>query len=172
MPTGEGIIELRVDPVDSMLRPLDMAVSDRPSGSGGAALSSRLRGRAVSERMANECKQMLAAKGMEADIRLEYDDTARQAGAPCRSSESIGRSVAEALLTDLATGATVDRHLADQIVLFASLVKGTSRFRIPSLTDHVETDLWLCEEMLGSKGHVEDGLMTVEGVGFHHRGGR
>ena len=111
--------------------------------------------------MANACKEMLTAKGIEADIRLEYDDTARQAGAalavfaeadgvivgadragaPRRSSESIGRSVAEALLADLAAGATVDRHLADQIVLFASLTRGTSRFRIPSLTDHVETNL-------------------------------
>jgi RNA 3'-terminal phosphate cyclase (ATP) len=51
---------------------------------------------------------------------------ADRAGAVRRSSEAIGRFVAEMLLADLATGATVDRHLADQLVLFAALADGTS----------------------------------------------
>jgi len=39
--------------------------------------------------------------------------------------------VVSSLLEDLATPATTDRHLADQLILFAALAKGTTQYRIP-----------------------------------------
>ena len=69
-------------------------------------------------------------------------------------------------MADLSAGATVDRHLADQVIPFAALAKGTSTFRIPSVTEHVEARLWLVEEILGAKSRIRENLVTIEGIGF------
>jgi len=67
--------------------------------------------------------------------------------------------------------ATVDRLLADQVIIFAALACGTSRYRIPKLTGHVDTNLWLVERLLGAKTKVsEDLVVEIEGVG-HGRNG-
>jgi len=70
------------------------------------------------------------------------------------------------LLADLGSGATVDRHLADQVIPFAALAEGTSTFRIPSLTEHVEARLWLAEKILGAKCQIHENLVSIQGVGF------
>ena len=90
---------------------------------------------------------------------------ADRAGARGRSSEAIGRFVAEALLTDLARGATVDRHMADQLVLFAALAEGASRYLVPAQTDHLATNLWLASQF-GAKVDMQGQQVTVEGLGF------
>jgi RNA 3'-terminal phosphate cyclase len=54
--------------------------------------------------------------------------------------------VAHALLDDLDSGATIDRHLADHLIIFAALASGASEFRIPQVTDHVHTNIWLVED--------------------------
>jgi RNA 3'-terminal phosphate cyclase (ATP) len=51
---------------------------------------------------------------------------ADRAGSYGRTSEAIGQFVARTFLTDLRSGATVDRHLADQLVLFAAVAHGRS----------------------------------------------
>jgi RNA 3'-terminal phosphate cyclase (ATP) len=70
------------------------------------------------------------------------------------------------LLADLGSGATVDRHLADQVIPFAALAKGMSTFRIPSMTEHVEARLWLVERILGARSGIQGNLLTLEGIGF------
>jgi RNA 3'-terminal phosphate cyclase (ATP) len=53
----------------------------------------------------------------------------------------------------------------------AALARGTSRYRIPRLTEHVETNLWLVESILGAKTKIAKDLMIeVEGVGYSRRG--
>jgi RNA 3'-terminal phosphate cyclase (ATP) len=91
---------------------------------------------------------------------------ADQAGAPGRRSEGIARSVVSSLLEDLATDATTDRHLADQLILFAALAKGTTRYRIPGVTGHVQSNLWLVEKILGVKSELKGNILTIEGIGF------
>jgi len=74
--------------------------------------------------------------------------------------------VARGLLDDVASGATVDRHLADQRIIFAALAAGTSVLRLPPLTDHVPTNLWLVETILGVHGHLEDHQLSLQGIGY------
>jgi RNA 3'-terminal phosphate cyclase (ATP) len=69
-------------------------------------------------------------------------------------------------LNDLGSGATVDRHLADQVIPFAALAKGTSMYLIPSVTEHVKARLWLVEKILGAKSRIRENLVTIEGIGF------
>ena len=139
--------------------------------------------------MAEECHKVLAEKGYHPQIEPSCDETALQAGASLalwaktdsgcllgcdqagkrgRSSEEIGRYVALNLLSDLATGATVDRYLADQLIIYAALAEGTSEYIIPRLTEHVEANLWLVARF-GAKAQLEGNTLRVEGLGYTRR---
>ena len=74
--------------------------------------------------------------------------------------------MAKHLLSDLSTGATIDRFAADQIIPFAALAKGESRFIIPQVTDHVQTSAWLVDLFLGAKVHIENQTITIQGSAF------
>jgi RNA 3'-terminal phosphate cyclase (ATP) len=91
-----------------------------------------------------------------------------QAGKRGRSSESIGRYVAGNLLDDLKTGATVDRYLADQLIIYAALAGGTTEYIIPRLTEHIDTNLWLVEK-LGARARLEGNTLHIEGLGYTGR---
>jgi len=91
---------------------------------------------------------------------------ADQAGALSRSAESIGKHVATQLLDDLKSGATVDRYAADQIIPFAALASGESRFIIPTVTEHVLTSAWLAETFLDTHVRLEGQRLVIHGIGF------
>ncbi len=190
VPRGGGTIEVCVFPVDGALHPLCREKQRQGVKLQGIALSSHLRERLVSHRMAERCKRVLASQGYSAEIELSYDDTALQpgaalalwartdsgyllgadrAGAPGRPSEEIGTFVAHQLLEDLESGATVDRYLADQLVLYAALAQGTSRYRMPMVTEHLDTNLWLVTSLLGARVSLEGHTVTIEGIGYERR---
>jgi RNA 3'-terminal phosphate cyclase (ATP) len=186
VPTGGGSLALTVTPVQGTLSRLTMRERREELRYWGLALSSHLQQRQVSQRMADACQAVLTQQGLHADLRLLNDDTASQAGAALalfaegpnallgadqagarrRPAEAIGRYVARTLLEDLGSGATVDRHLADQVIIFAALAAGTSTFRLPQITDHVQTNIWLVETILGATVHLDGQLLHVEGVGY------
>jgi RNA 3'-terminal phosphate cyclase (ATP) len=186
VPTGGGIIELEVAPVSGKLKPLRLIGPGSELRFWGISLASQLRERQVAQRMAVSCQQVLRQQGLTLDIRTIDDDTALQAGAGLavfaegpgtmmgadragalrRSAESIGRFVAHSLLEDLDSGAAVDRHLADQMVIFVSLAEGTSEFLIPTATDHVQTNSWLVETVLSARTQIDGQLLRIHGVGY------
>jgi RNA 3'-terminal phosphate cyclase (ATP) len=186
VPTGGGSIALTVTPVGGTLRPLTMPERRGALRYWGLALASHLQQRQVSQRLADACQASLTRRGLHADIRLLDDDTAPQAGAALalfaagpdtllgadqagarrRPAEAIGRWVARMLLADLDSGATVDRHLADQLIIFAALAAGTSTVRLPRVTDHVQTNCWLVETICGARTHLEGHQLHVEGIGY------
>jgi RNA 3'-terminal phosphate cyclase (ATP) len=189
VPKGRGIIEIAVEPLSSgsSLFPLILDRRDESLSLWGIAFSSHLERQGVSDRLAAACREELGRRRLEADLRIVYDHIAPQpgavlflaaedgsgvvlgsdmAGAPGRRSEEIGRKVADNLRRDLRTGAAVDRFLADQLILYAALAGGTSRYRIPGVTDHVESNCWLVESLLGARVALEDRLLTVEGIGL------
>ncbi len=188
VPRGGGIIGVGVEPVRGKLKPINLPAQGKVTRIQGIALSSHLRERKVSERMAAKCNEVLRSQGYRANIELVHDTSALQrgaalalyaetssrciigadrAGAPRRTSEDIGRSVATSLLEDLSTGATVDRYLADQLIFYAALADGVSEYRIPRLTEHVETNLWLVETILGAQTEVNQNLVKIQGIGYH-----
>lgn len=65
----------------------------------------------------------------------------------CGEKGKRAEAVASDAVTDLRafreTGAGVDEHLADQLLVFLALAGG--RIVVPRLTDHVETNLAVCE---------------------------
>jgi len=188
VPRGGGIIEVEVEPVTGKIKPVELPTQGKVTRIEGIALSSHLRERKVSERMVAKCNEVLKSSGYSAEIAIIYDELALQRGAalaiqaktssgciigadragkPRRTSEEIGKYVAGNLIEDLATGATVDRYLADQLIFYAALADGVSEYRVPRLTEHVETNLWLAESMLGAKTEVNHNIVKIHGIGYY-----
>ena len=187
VPKGKGIIEIEVEPIEK-LKPFNLIEQGKITSINGIALSSHLEEKKVSQRMAQECRKTLNAQGYKAEIEEIYDKSSLQEGAvlaiyadtssgsiigsdragrPGRRSESIGRYVAQNFMEDVNTGATVDRYIADQLIIYAGLAEGTTRYSIPRITEHVETNLWLIEEFLGARTKISDNLIIeIEGIGF------
>jgi len=190
VPRGGGVVEVAVGPVTGKIKPISLLSQGDVVGIEGVALASHLRQRRVSERMVEKCNQVLKSSGYRAQIEVVYDTLALQRGAalmlyartssgsiigadragePRRTSEDIARYVANSLVEDLATGATVDRYLADQLIFYAALADGVSQYRIPRLTEHVETNLWLAETMLGARTEVSHNLVKIQGIGYYKK---
>ncbi len=187
VPKGGGEIELRVEPVEGPLSPLRREALEKPLRFWGISLASHLRERKVAERMAARCQEELAKHGIRAEFRILNDETsvqpgaalalfaedhkgarlgADQAGAPGRPAEKIAEFVVRSLLEDLDSGASVDQHLADQLILYAALAEGESIYLIPAFTDHVEANLWLVETLLGARWEVQGKTLWIKGVGY------
>ena len=185
VPKGAGIIKLSVNPVSQPLKPLALLEQGSFSEVSGIAFSSHLAQRRVSERMAEICERRLASAGLSAKIERVNDSTALHAGASLavwgegstgcilgadragalrRSSEAIGEFVAGRFLSNLATGATVDEHVADQLVPFAVLASSASHYFIPRLTEHLESNLWLADRF-GAKVKWDKREVVIEGLG-------
>jgi RNA 3'-terminal phosphate cyclase (ATP) len=193
VPRGEGIVSLSVKP---LARSLESVVRDKAGvveRVWGIALSSHLEERRVSHRMADAATEVLEAAGYQANIEIINDTTALQpgaglavfadlqtgarlgadqAGAPGRPAEFIGHHVAGQMLEDLEARATVDRHVADQVIPFAALAAGTSRFRIPAETQHMASNMWLVAMFFGVQVKMENQVMTVNGVEYRRGAGR
>lgn len=60
----------------------------------------------------------------------------------------------------------MDRHLADQLILYAALAQGESFYLIPAFTDHVEANLWLVETLLGAKWELQGKALWIKGIGY------
>jgi RNA 3'-terminal phosphate cyclase (ATP) len=195
VPRGNGRIEVNVAPMKKHIKPLTLTDHGKITGVRGIALSSLLMERNVSDRMARECRRTLQASGYVSTIDVLYDsrkhptyqrvsvqagaslavwaetDTgcligSDMAGAPKRPAELIGKQVARHLVDMLDTGATVDEHVADQLIPFAALANGLSTYVIPQMTDHIEARLWLVETMLGAKTEVKDKRLSIQGIGY------
>ena len=187
VPKGNGELDVTVEPAKAPLRALVKTKRGEIRWIQGISLASHLAKQSVAQRMAERSRELLAQEGYTPCIDIVEDTSAVQSGAALllwahstggcllgfdragkrgRSSESIAQSVVEGLLTDISTGATVDRFAADQLILFAALARGQSRYIVPRLTDHIESNLWLIEKILGAGTEVKENLISIDGIGF------
>jgi RNA 3'-terminal phosphate cyclase (ATP) len=187
VPKGQGRLRVEIQPPKEPLRSITRVNQGSLDLIRGISLASHLSDLRVSQRMAKASEHLLREHGLKAVVEVMEETTAVQrgaalllwvttdtgamigsdmAGAPGRSSERIAGLVTTRLIEDLQTRAALDRHLADQIVIFAALAEGVTTFRVPSVTDHVQSNLWLVREILGAKTEVAGNVVTVEGVGF------
>jgi len=56
------------------------------------------------------------------------------------------------------SGAALDRHLADQILLYLALARVPSTFTTEAVTSHLLTNVWVIEQFLGPKFEVRGDL--------------
>ncbi|MFZ2446166.1 MAG: RNA 3'-terminal phosphate cyclase [Syntrophobacteraceae bacterium] len=187
VPRGGGELAVAVEPVKAPLKGLDLTRRGEVTKIGGVSLASHLERERVARRMADRSAALLGERGYRAEMEVIEDASALQKGAALflraetrtgcilgsdragkrgRGSESIAGHAVEALFEDLAAGATVDRYAADQLILFAGLAAGRSRYLVPAITDHVRSNAWLIEKMLGARVDTAGNMISIDGVGF------
>jgi RNA 3'-terminal phosphate cyclase (ATP) len=162
-PVGKGEVITEIEPRPADLKAVEI---DAP----GPLL--RVRGRAVAanlpahipQRMAERARTLLAEIGAETEIEplqvraacagagifltAEYANLNcgfNALGAPGKPSEQVAEEGATALLKHHASGAALDRHLGDQILLPLCLAGGPSHFSVEAITRHLETNAWVIE---------------------------
>jgi RNA 3'-terminal phosphate cyclase (ATP) len=76
-------------------------------------------------------------------------------GARGKPAEKVADEVADAFLHYQRTQAGVDRHLADQVVLYLAQARGPSRLTTAEITSHLLTNIWVIEQFLGPAFQVK-----------------
>jgi RNA 3'-terminal phosphate cyclase (ATP) len=142
----------------------------------GVSVCTFLEKQKVAERQAEEADKLLRSRGYDAEVRVVNDQSnpiqkgssmvlwakttggalvgADSIGERGKPSEAVGREAAERLLKEIQSRATVDVHVADMLVPYVALADGTSTYLTREMTDHIETNIWLTEKILGVKFQV------------------
>ncbi len=68
-----------------------------------------------------------------------------------KMSEDVGKEAAEKLLAELSVEPTVDVYLADMLIPYMALSRGKSKFLVRTISEHIESNIWLMEKMLNVK---------------------
>jgi RNA 3'-terminal phosphate cyclase (ATP) len=187
VPKGQGRLSLHIEPLKRAPLSLRRLRRGEVKTVYGISLASHLTREKVAERMADACRTFLEEHGYRPKIDVINDTSAVQKGAALficattdtdcilgadqagrlgRQSEKIAEFVGRSLLEDLETGATTDRHLADQLILFAALARDKSEYVIPGITEHIQANLWLVSKILGAKTQLRDRLLKIDGIGL------
>jgi RNA 3'-terminal phosphate cyclase (ATP) len=165
-PVGKGQVRATVDGVGhgpSSPRPLclvDRSALHRVTGRAVAAnlpahIPQRMSDRACAllERLAIPLdirpKQVCAAcPGAGIFLRAEYENVLAGftgLGAIGKSSEAVAEEAVTGLLQHYASGAALDRHLADQLLLPLSFAGGRSDYTVETPSRHLATNAWVIE---------------------------
>jgi len=175
-PKGMGEVTLVVEPFKS-LQPLRLENFGKIRTIKGISVCTFLAERKVAERQAKAANDYLQKKGYTADIQILNDrsnpmqkgsslvlwaetDTDVILGADAigelrKTSETVGREAAEKLYVEIFAKPTVDVHLADMLIPYVALAKGRSSYLTRTISEHLETNIWLAEKTLDIKFNVK-----------------
>ena len=187
-PKGMGEVTMTVKPPQP-LQPIRLNNFGKLRNVKGISVCTFLSERKVAERQSKTASKYLSEKGYSAEIQVVNDksnpfqkgssitlwaetDTNTVIGADAivelkKTSEAVGREVAEKLMGELAARPTVDVHLADMLIPYMALAEGTSSFLTRKVSDHLETNVWLAEKMLKVRFTIQktDNLFRIEKSG-------
>lgn len=179
-PVGMGEAVLSVEPVRRLI-PIVLEEFGNIKEVRGISICTFLKDRKVSERQALAASKELKKKGLDPRIDIIYDESnplqkgssivlwcetdkgailgSDAIGEIGKSSESVGIEAAEKLISEVEMRATFDIHLADMVIPYMALADGESSFIVREVSDHLETNIWLCEKILG----IEFSVSKVNG---------
>lgn len=70
-------------------------------------------------------------------------------------AEALGQAVGAELAADLASGASLDVHAADQVLVYLAMSQAASRFTARSVSSHARTAMWLLPQFLPVRFELE-----------------
>lgn len=187
-PAGGGIVRARIDGLGPRLRdrlqPLDLVDRGDLADVAGRAVAANLPAH-IPQRMTDRARALLEGTGIACRIAPERVRatspgagiflSARYGrvvagfgalGAPGKPSEVVAEEAVRALVAHRDSGAALDAHLADQILLPATLAPGPSRFSVERITRHLETNAWVLGQFGAAEVQIErrpdgTGLVSV-----------
>jgi RNA 3'-terminal phosphate cyclase (ATP)/RNA 3'-terminal phosphate cyclase (GTP) len=168
-PRGGGEVRVEVQAGET-LRPLVMETRGALRAVGGVAHTANLPAH-ITARMARAAQQALATLPVPApqiaQQLLAWPHAIGQGGAIVLwalsegcvlgaaataqrgvPAERLGDEAGRALRAEIESGATLDVHAADQLLVYAALASGPSRFTARTLSSHARTTMWLIEQFL------------------------
>jgi RNA 3'-terminal phosphate cyclase (ATP) len=79
-----------------------------------------------------------------------------------KRAEQVAQECLDALNAEKSAGSEVDAHLADQLLIYAALAAGGSRFKTSGITTHTETNAYVLSRLCGRKIKLDKGEIAVE----------
>ena len=80
-----------------------------------------------------------------------------------KRAEDVGKEAAQVLKREIESGASIDHWMVDQIIPYMSLATWRtgkpSRVRIPPLTKHAETNIWVVKKFLQVDFEIAQNVM-------------
>lgn len=175
-PKGMGEVTLTVEPCRS-LKPMLLKNFGKIKAVKGVSVCTFLSDRKVAERQAKAAEDYLTGRNLLADIQVVNDTSnplqkgsslvlwaetdsgailgADSIGELRKPSEAVGKEAAEKLHDEILAEPTVDVHLADMLIPYVALSRDKSVFLTRLLSDHLKTNIWLAEELLGVRFAIE-----------------
>ena len=88
-----------------------------------------------------------------------------------KPAETVGQEAARKLVSEVSTGMAVDSHVSDMLVPYLALAEGDSVIGITKVTSHLETNVWVAGNILGTEMRLdifpdERGKLSVRGRGL------
>jgi RNA 3'-terminal phosphate cyclase (ATP) len=175
-PKGMGEATLTVKP-NQTLEPIQLSDFGKVKCVNGFSVCTFLADRQVAERQAKAAQEYLSQNGYNINVQVVNDksntfqkgssivlyaetDTGAIIGAdaigePRKMSESVGKEAAQKLLAELSAKPTVDVYLADMLIPYMALAQNKSTFFVRTISEHIESNIWLMEKMLNVKFTIE-----------------
>lgn len=184
-PKGMGEVTMVVKP-NHHLKSIALESFGKLKAIKGLSVCTFLADKHVAERQAKTAQDYLTQSGYKVDIQVVNDqsnpfqkgssivlwaktDTGVVIGSDAigelrKMSEAVGKEAAEKLITELVVEPTVDVHLADMLIPYMALTQGKSSFLTRTISEHIESNIWLTEKMLNSRFTIEkvNNLLRIE----------
>ncbi len=179
-PKGGSNVSVLIKPC--VLSPINLTErGDIVSIEGISHASDVLKKNSVAERQKKTARDLIFKElKMAANIHSQYNDSvcpgsALELWALCENSilgadglgergkraEDVGKEAAEKLIEQIKSGATVDEYAEDQLIPYMALAaeRGHNSIRVPKLTQHTHTNVWVVEKFLPVKFEVEGNVL-------------
>ncbi|MBS7652946.1 MAG: RNA 3'-terminal phosphate cyclase [Candidatus Bathyarchaeia archaeon] len=192
-PKGGGIVEAQINPIEE-LKPIVVEAPRKVERIRGISICGRLPSH-IAERQARSAIAILREAGYIGEVEYKalegleeplspgsyislWAETvpktflgADSLGKRGKPAERVGAEAAETLVDQLRTGAGVDLHTADNLIIWCSLARGESVFKTSRLTLHTETAIELAKLLAGAEFKVEGergraAIIRCKGVGL------
>lgn len=159
-PQGGGEIRAEIEPT-GCLKPLQLNQVWKPDWIQVLLASSRLPGH-IRQREKEQIEERLTRQGLAADFEVVEGPSPgpgnmafiaagsaqgwagfTSLGRKGKRAEEVADEGVDQLLDFLQSGAAAEEHLADQLIPYLALATGPSEIRVPRISSHLETNLWV-----------------------------
>jgi len=171
-PKGGAQVAVAIKPA----LPKCLTITERGAPKGIALISSAsssLKARRVAERQIEAALATIEPLRMKVETSVDYASSISAGSALCivaqfentvvgsdslgargKMAEQVGREVATAIMEELASNGCLDRHMADQLLVYMALAGPGSCVSVSEITTHCRTNMRVIEQFLNGRFEV------------------
>jgi len=187
-PIGQGIVKAKVQPIKNRLKAIELNERGKLKRFFGISLVSRLP-LSIAERERDQALNKLRPQVPEPQIETksvpslgtgnyfclvaEFENAVagfNSLGKIGKRAEKVANETVDQFIKFYKSKACIEKHLADQLILYMALADGKSSFT-SEITNHILTNSWVIEQFLPVKFKIkgkfgETGKVEIEGKGL------